>query len=114
MTQEYTYKEKVRNRNAWYDDTYKYRFDPVPGVHRSSYYGHIYRYPKTLNEFKSSIIIDHNEFLDLTSAQVAKFRRQRRFLPTAYDDLRKSNWKNTSWKRFRKHQFLNKPSFGEV
>lgn len=82
-----------------------YRNSPVPCIRKgwSRRYS-TYRYPKTLNETKQNCGFV-NEYKELVNELKIKIRKRCTKLPTSWDDDMRSDWRDKSWKRFRKHQW---------
>ena len=78
-----------------------YRKQPVPFTGKRVY-GSYYRYPKTKQENVE------NHYFDIDSERKEykiKIRKRRVKLPTSWDDKARSDWRDRSWKRYRKHQW---------
>ena len=80
-----------------YGITYRYRVDPVPYTSASLYHFHGLRHPKTTQEKKL-----------LCDADISTYTRgKKKHLPSAYDDLWRSDISDKSWKRQKiKRQYM--------
>lgn len=92
----------------WYrcrkDTPFRYRQDPVPGVHKWRGGNGWYRFPRTLQELSTGYIADEEDHSLLTASQVDKITRVRD-LPTAWDDQPRDWRKHTCWKLHRNTQY---------
>jgi hypothetical protein len=66
---------------------YRFRYEPVPDIHKSGKYGKCYRSVRTFAELRENACVENKEFI----------RPKRRHIPTSYDDIGRGNQK--SWKR---------------
>ncbi len=75
---------------------YKYRFDPVPYIHKKKYHrGCVYRHPRTTQEKRWNIA--HKDYV--------RGKRHASNLPDVWDDFCRSDLKtNKSWKKTKKRR----------
>lgn len=79
-----------------------FRKGPVPYTRcRRGGYGY-FRYPGTIQEIKRNRFDLQDEYV---KEYKIKIRRRRSNIPTAWDDITRSEYNNRSWKRHRKHQW---------
>lgn len=89
----YYYEEKWSV--AFYDPVFRYRYDPVPNIHRYKKCPRgYYRHPKTTQELR--LVEPHSEFVRIRS------KRTKNYLPVWYDDLTIADNKQRGWKRTKK------------
>jgi len=91
-------KKVTRFRFYWRSDTdtYIFRHDPVPHIHKCGN-GGWYRHPKTFNEMKQSFGFDKNYI---------RGKRKKHNLPDSWDDVHRTRTK--SWKKHRKTQYKSR------
>ncbi len=82
---------------------FRYRLDPVPGVHK---YGHggWFRNPHTKQERSNRWIPESDEVYELLTAHQIKQLEKVRDLPSDYDDIPRSR-KGNSWKNYRQTRY---------
>lgn len=66
-----------------------------------------YRDPKTKQEIAQN---NSDIFKEVINDYGVKIKIRKRILPTSWDDILKSNYRDNSWKRYRNTQYKNKPS----
>lgn len=95
------YDEKQRPHYSFmvipHGKSFKFRFDPVPGVHkrRNRHRGY-YRHPKTTSESRAWYVYKNS------GAKLRRVRRNPKNLPSIYDDRLVSNYNYRGWKRTKK------------
>lgn len=82
---------------------FEFRRGSIPGIHRYKKRSLRLKHPKTQNERKQNI----NEFYENHLGEIIRIpvRKCRLDLPTLWDEFLKSNYKDRSWKNFRKKQY---------
>lgn len=82
---------------------YKFRCDPVPGIRGRWSCGSWYKRPRTLQEMRAAVALEHDED---TREYHIKPRRSRPNVPNSYWDMQRSDVRNCkSWKSVRKTQW---------
>jgi hypothetical protein len=98
------YKTKIYKRNFFFCKhqiksryvVYRYRFDPVPGIHNYKNYN-LFRKPATTQEKKYACDPEHKPYI--------RGKRRLSYLPEAWDDIFISNNLNKrSWKKIKKRK----------
>ena len=82
--------DKLVKNNYWAhcEDVYRFRCDPVPGIHsRHGSYGKYLRHVRTTAELRANADKEYEKYV----------RPKRKHLPTLYDDIPRGNQK--SWKK---------------
>ncbi|EPP7233250.1 hypothetical protein ACTOJ1_000104 [Shigella flexneri] len=93
--------------NYQYD--YKKRYivrgtGPVPNLRRRGYCKY-FRKPRTIQERRYNSSPEIFEYDDLIIKVKMRARRSSKNLPSSWDDIYRSNYKNNSWKKYRKQQW---------
>jgi len=93
--------------NYQYD--YKKRYivrgtGPVPGIKKRKH-SKFYRKPRTIQERRKNSISEIFEYEDLVINIKIRARRNAKNLPNSWDDIYRANYKNNSWKKYRKQQW---------
>jgi len=97
------YKTKIYKRDYFFNGhlkrryiVYRYRFDPVPGIHKRKKYS-IFKRPKTTQERKYACSPEHKPYV--------RGKRRLPYLPEAWDDIYASNkYNKRSWKKIKKRK----------
>lgn len=95
------------NRRRYYFTPETFRKGPIPGTGRARWkFSSYYRYPKTLQEHRwaEALRADREELLEYSSIPL-KARDRDNYLPTAWDDVPRSEHAKKNWKAYRKHQY---------
>ena len=95
--------------DRWYRsrDNFVFRSGPVPRTGKSSWRS-FWRHPKTTAERRDAAYMVHDEEMMKHNIKI-RGRRSFSNLPNVYDDFRRTNVNNKSWKnQKRKHQWTEK------
>ena len=81
--------DKLVKGNFWskHEDVYRFRQDPVPGIHSRCRYSKYLRHVRTTAELRANADTEYEKYV----------RPKRKHLPTLYDDIPRGNQK--SWKK---------------
>lgn len=84
-----------------------FRINPVPYTGNRPKRYKYYRKLKTTNEKKAAIYHEMDEDIKYHNVKI-RTQRNSNNLPNSWDDYKRSDFRDRSWKRHRKHQWKNK------
>jgi len=92
------YEKLVHWRNGPLYAYFEYRCESVPGVHKK-HRGHFYRRIRTIPEKRAWFAtVDQLQEEQL----ICKLRRSPRVLPDSWDDIKRNDYEDRSWKRTKR------------